>query len=537
MTADRSANSIVEIAARLQPFHGDDERLGVLLSLCVGRVMLNMAKRGENWRASADDAQIGHIRDWLRASVASRMEWLAKLDHADRPKKLMKFPTIDAIVAEADSEMLKASGKHSDLELVEGDEMLVERLEDGYAIVRLLKPAALDRESAAMQHCIGNGAYDDLLDDPRKLYLSLRSPSGKAHATMEIDAGVIVQISGKQNRTPVQAHLDRLVPFIKRGGYPVRVSAAQLGYVIASDGVWHRLDSLPPKLHVNGDLNLEKTDLTELPPDLTVDGTLGISKSTIRSLPKGLKVGGDLHCGHQLKAISEGLEVGGNAYLGGISVTSLPDCARFGGSVYLDSSSIEVLPAGFAVNGNLSLGGTPMEALPDGLSVTGDLRLDYQHHITALPAGLKVGGSLFLDNCAVTSLPEGLEVGGNTHLYNSQITSLPCRFHFGRDIDLRVSDITALPDDMRVNGSLLLGGSRLQALPKGLSVVGDLQLSGLPISSLPEDLSVCGALIISNTGIADLPPQIADDASIHTDHGPMNAARFRRMQAHERRLY
>lgn len=91
-----------------------------------------------------------------------------------RPKKLMKFSTIEQIIAEADKAMLKAAQKGRDIVLNESQEKLVVNLDDGFSIVELLAPEALDRESAYMQHCIGNGGYDDKVGSDHFKYLSSR---------------------------------------------------------------------------------------------------------------------------------------------------------------------------------------------------------------------------------------------------------------------------------------------------------------------------------------------------------------------------
>ncbi len=191
--------------------------------------MLRSAKAGVDWERLARDEDIRHITDWLKAAVGNDEAWLKHLDDRGRPKKLMKFSSMEDITKEANKAMLKAAQRFSAVKLVEGDEELYAELQDGFYVVRLLTPAALDRESAQMQHCIGNGGYDKALANPDNLYLSLRDKHGKAHATLEVNDGKLIQLQGKQNTVPVDKYLDVLVPFLKSicsGIYPRRVCSA-----------------------------------------------------------------------------------------------------------------------------------------------------------------------------------------------------------------------------------------------------------------------------------------------------------------------
>ncbi len=121
-----------QIEAHLRPFYGDDERIGVLLSYCVGRVMLRSAKAGGEWEHLARDEDIRHITDWLKAAVVNDEAWLKNIDDRGRPKKLMKFSSIDDITKEANKAMLKAAQRLSTVKLIEEDEALYEELDNGF---------------------------------------------------------------------------------------------------------------------------------------------------------------------------------------------------------------------------------------------------------------------------------------------------------------------------------------------------------------------------------------------------------------------
>lgn len=382
----------------LQPY-ASDPLLVFLLEACVGRLM---SREGGGF--AVNKKRLRHISDWLRAALANDEPWLKNVDDHGRPKKLLKFGSIDAIGREADKAMLKAAQKLCGVKLVDGDEELVEMLEDGYYVVRLLTPAALDRESSQMQHCIGNGGYDDCLKDRNNQYLSLRDPQGKAHATMEIIAGRLVQLQGKQNAAPIHKYLEVLIPYIRASGLAVDVPSSHLGHVMDIDGAFHPLENLPEGLKVKGNLDLADTQISTLPDGLWVGGYLSLSGTLITSLPKGLTVGDDL-------------------YLDGTPIAELPEGLWVRGDLDLNETLITALPRGLKVAKDLDLSDTPIDVLPDDLSVGGSLNLR-RTKIAALPKGLSVGRHLNLRETQISELPGDLSVGKSVFLNDAMITAL-----------------------------------------------------------------------------------------------------------------
>ena len=337
--------------------------LNALLDLCVGRL-----KRRAGTLPHINPEHLRHISDWLRAALANDEPWLKNVDAQGRQKKLLKFGSIDAIVREADKAMLKAAQKLRGVTLVDGDEELVETLQDGYYVVRLLTPAALDRESAEMQHCIGGGGYDARLNDGKHQYLSLRDPQGKAHVTMEIVGRELVQYQGKQNAPPVRRYADKLVPFIRSSGFLVSVRPSHLGYIVDSIGDWHPLDDLPEGLHVDGNLNLDGANIASLPKGTTIGGFLELYGSGITSLPEGLTIGRDIYLwGVDLTKLPRGLTVLGTLDLTGTKITELPDDLTVGCDLDLDGTGVRELPEGLKVGRYLDISRTGITVLPDSL--------------------------------------------------------------------------------------------------------------------------------------------------------------------------
>ncbi|MCS4090142.1 PcfJ domain-containing protein [Rhizobium sp. BK176] len=296
----------------------DDTTVRVLLSHCVGRIALRDYDRDTRVDFRRDRRKIMHITDWLTAEVIRSAPWLARKDDNGVPKKLLKFGSIDAIFDEANKAMEQAAARVAHTQLTEKDVQVVAELDNGYKIVRLLTPAALDEESRMMRHCIGNGAYDAMLADDDNGYFSLRDPKGGSHVTLEIEEmkkyRSITQLQGKGNTLPVRRYLDMLKAFIKEIDAELGGTPGEMGFIIDDDGGVHLLSELPegitvtrdtdlvsefavvlpPNMTINGKLELGHEGLTELPPGLTVTESLDISNTAIRELPADLDVWGDI---------------------------------------------------------------------------------------------------------------------------------------------------------------------------------------------------------------------------------------------------
>lgn len=152
-----------------------------------------------------------HVVDWLVVSDQQDADWIHRTSAEGVPLKLAKCGSLDRLRTEADKAMhretQRAMARLDPTQPREGEKIEM-TLDDGWTIVRLLTPEALDRESARMKHCVGNGAYDkDVIYNRTKIF-SLRCPQGKPHVTVEI--GKNVQIHAKANSRPQQKYNDAL---------------------------------------------------------------------------------------------------------------------------------------------------------------------------------------------------------------------------------------------------------------------------------------------------------------------------------------
>ncbi len=525
-------NRISKVEEYLRRFYERDEQLGIYLSHCVGRILIKQAKSGQDWSSSLRSEEVRHICDWLRAAITNDEEWLKHVDELGRPRKLLKFPTISAITNEANKAMLKAAQKLATVKLVDGDEKLHAELEDGYYLVQLLTPAALDRESAQMQHCIGQGAYDNRLKDEKSLFLSLRDRHGKAHGTLEVMDDVLIQIQGKQNATLIRKYLDLLYPYIRKMKYQINIPAYQFGYVVDADGEWHDFDNLPDGLKIRDSLYLAGVQLKRLPKNLSVGAHCDLAYTGISEIPVGFKATSVDIEGLTLTKIGSGFHIDGDLTLKGQETEiELSGEMHVGGSLKLYQSNVKNLPTKMFIGGDLDIRDTPITKLPDNLRVNGALDargsklrklgknlyvghfLDVSEtRIKEIPPDLKVRGMLFIDKTPITRLTgdktaEGLKFGGLNLAY-TQVTELPENLTIDDDLNVRWSKLERLPNGLHV-GTLDLRGTDFDVLPERLTVADTLDLSGCNIETLPDDLTVGRHLILAGASIKALPPHLS----------------------------
>jgi hypothetical protein len=150
-----------------------------------------------------------HVADWLVTAAADGHAWLAKIDAEGHPKKLMKCGTLDRLVREASKGLRERNARRArDVILGPTDEHFTYDLGVSHMLVHLRSRAALRKEGLLLRHCIGQGGYDDLLDDPNVQFVSVRDPDGKPLATLDIRGGYIRQFRACGNSEPSDAVKD-----------------------------------------------------------------------------------------------------------------------------------------------------------------------------------------------------------------------------------------------------------------------------------------------------------------------------------------
>lgn len=495
--------------------------------------------------------QVQHVADWIRSAIQDQDAWLSRVDEGSKQKKPFRFNdihTLEDAVREADKDMREKNRiLASKLKLdYEGEKTIME-FDNGYRIVQMETPEALDRESVKMGHCIGQGSYDNRQASGSHRYLSLRDASNEPHATLEIEnaSNTIIQCQGKENTTPKPSYLKQVVEYARTAGCRVSANPRSSGLITVRGNI-HSVYDLPENSEITGSLDLHDVKVSSLPEGLRVSGDLILNGTAISQLPRNLKVGGNLiYDKSSLKELPDGLEVSGDIYLRSSQITSIPDDIKVGGDLILWSSAINSLPKTLNVKGTIDLKNSQIMQLPDGfhckgsmdlsrtritrlpsnmrvdgdlclqqsdiqaipgdISILGDLNLT-STKIEQLPEGLRIGKDLNVSQCFnLKSLPENLEVGGSLDAFHTLIRRLPISFKVADSISLIGSSIESLPEGFRVNGSLELEDSSIRSLPENLFVGETLNLSRTSLRKLPEKMTVNGDLSLRETKIDYIP--------------------------------
>jgi hypothetical protein len=458
-----------------------DERLHFLLMCSIGRILAKKDFVQETAdREELSSRVIKHIVDWLRAAIFNDAPWLANVDHLGRPKKLLKFGSVDAMVAEVDRDMIRqARCNGTPKDSIEGVEPYME-LGEGWRLVRLMTAAALDFESSIMQHCIGNGGYDDQLADPSRVFISLRDPYGNPHVTLSMSGNDIEELSGKQNQPPHAKYLKRLVPYFQNIGELAYLDGSY-GIVLDLNGSVYGYDDLPEVLEVASDLHLNH----ENPQGMKC------------RLPRIIKAGGavvieeDVFEGQLEMVEAAGLDCSGTGMLA-------KNCD-------------------FKIRQEIIITGSDIEVLPDNLSIMGNLQLKGAS-VARLPTKLYVGGELDIKGTDIKLLPDDLSVG-SIRIENTDVTSLGSLRSL-KDLRAAYSKLTHLPDNLIVEGLLDISESALTAIPEGIKVYGGMSATGCEHIRLPRRLDV-GFADLSRSGVYMAPGDFECTAGMN-----LNAARI-----------
>jgi hypothetical protein len=315
-THDRA--SLSALAQAIEENIGHEERSDTvhrLLMLSFGRVQFNYHKK-LNRSLNTDDTRnvmdfyrhLPHIADWLEAAVHNNAPWLNRMDALGRPKKLMKFGTLQQIVNEADKAMIKASQNGRGFALDDNHEKEVAKLTDGYYLVEMLTAEALDRESSFMQHCIGNGGYDKKLGDGMHRYLSLRDRKGRPHVTIELKKVLndekyysleatpdgyfwqIAQYYGKQNTKPISKYGEILGPYLAECKLGIKEQFIAVPYIVDRHLNWHPIEKLPETMDISkflytGDKDGTTSKRFRMPSKLENVETIGLKNVVLDHFP------------------------------------------------------------------------------------------------------------------------------------------------------------------------------------------------------------------------------------------------------------
>lgn len=434
---------------------------------------------------------IAHVADWIHSAVLNRELWLHLRDARGAPRKLAKLHSIEQAVHEAD----KAMGRRNAGLSREIDSQHIETVKtfpDSTKIVRLLTHQALDAEGAAMGHCVGHGSYDHTLETGTSRFFSLRSPSGKACVTLEIDTAenALIQCCGRQNSAPIAKYRPYIRDFVEEHNLRLVETTAMTGLVQANNRVYE-IDKLPENFFFDGDLQLSEFQIKKLPDGLHVTGDLNIRNTPIPSLPARLRIDGDLDAGWtELASLPSDIEVSGFVDLEGTKIRALPEDFRPRSSMNLSSTPIQKLPANFCVPGSLYLNACMIQKLPPGLKIGEDLELFRCRHLKEIPSDLFVGKNLNLTGTSIRALPDNLWVPNNLSINHTPLTTLPRKLIVGGTLFMSGTKIKEIPADIFIGKTLVANNNHLRSLPEKLRIPGALYLHSTTIDSLPSHMDI-----------------------------------------------
>ncbi len=351
--------------------------------------------------------------------------------------------------------------------------------------------------------------------------------------------------------------------------YSGRASAnMKVGTSLALSGL--RLRSLPPGLTIKGDLDLRQCErLRRIGDGLQVEGNLWIGgkgggetarlelstsergmlsqdpQVPLRALPEGLRVGGSLFLSGcaLLERLPDDFSIGHSIDLRGCrALRELPEGLTVRGDLALvGARTLRSLPRNLTVRGDLVLDGLPIERLPEGLTLHGSLRLQHCPHLRSFPAELEVPGDLTIIGCPIEALPllrvgrtlrlakmpRLREIGEKSLVIGDSLVGRSCQalervragLELGRDLLLvRCRKLRELPENLHIPGRLLLHDcSTLACLPAGLRVSHRgapgrrrqwprgsgiaVELQGCTaLTALPDDLVVEGFIELAGSG-------------------------------------
>jgi hypothetical protein len=507
------------------------------------------------WVSGYGQEKTEHVRDWIVADVGRDADWIGRTNRDGVPLKLAKIGSIDRAVKEADKAMRRFANSVGSIVVLDEDEEVHMELADGWRMVRLLTPAALDRESTGMGHCIGGGSYDEALDEEDRVFLSLRDPKNIPHATLEIENGIVLQCQGKANKDILVKHRDRMKELLRGLVSDNRISA-RTGFITDNLGVQHHVDELPDELEIGGSIELVLSKNARLPSKSLIVGRKLVVRADdpdrVVTMPKfvmagevhfhgrsdfpersELAVSGDvvmkdcavvrmadrIRCS---KLDLSGATVGkawGDAIVSGridlrnASIPSIPDdtkCRDYGlaGSkigrlpagvevsydLVLHTDLLEEFPKNFTAKKDLQLVGADPVVLDASLKVHGRLEIKGGHPDTVVAEGSVYPGAFEIVDGGPSVLPDGMKVEGSVLLNRANLEKLPDRFEVGGNLVMLETRIASVGGS--IPGRLEIVGGEASAIEAGTVVGRALYLRHTKVEHLPDGLRVGGGMMV-----------------------------------------
>lgn len=383
----------------------DVKRLNALFDCSIRRVYLKTSTDDEAFRRlmARDAEKVRHIMDWIVSAVIENAHWLEKTDEAARPRKIMKCGSIDALSREADAWRKLMANRKKVVALDSAEEEVFMDLGDGWRLVRMKTPTALDRESDFMQHCVGDGAYDHMLANPSVRLLSLRDHKNEPHVTVEMDIlkNTLTQVWGKANSIPKPEYTELMRPFFLKHGYWEKRENHMDPFLFDPQGGVHVVGELQEGVFLREISNVYQSLLEILPFHMTVENGMSFANMDLRPrLRRGI-----------------------------------PDLS-VKGPVNLSWANVDVFPARHGFLGDIDLSGSDLRGIEDGFRCRGMLKLSANQNLKRLPYRMVVHGNLLIRDTPISALPEDLSVWGDLTICGTQIRKIPRTVRVGGKVSL-----------------------------------------------------------------------------------------------------
>lgn len=161
-------------------------------------------------------------------------------------------------------------------------------LNDDYYVAQLFTPAALDYEGEVLEHCVGDGYYDNKVHEPGTEIYSIRNKRGVSYLTLEVNNAKVVQCFGYKNNVPCDASLRKAVrTFMRQENLTVPDTGwNKLIAYIKQDGVLYDLFDLPEHFVSKHGMDLAAMNLDKLPnmSKAKINGDFGCPTNKLSNL-------------------------------------------------------------------------------------------------------------------------------------------------------------------------------------------------------------------------------------------------------------
>jgi hypothetical protein len=463
--------------------------LGDSVSISLGRVLVGIGLRAGHAAIavqSVSSENVRHICDWLTVAIQRGEHWLSRVDNQGRPLKLMKFGTVQQILDEADKAMGKRRGDTVNTDALKGTKV-VHDAGDGWAIVRLTTPDALDYEGRIMGHCVGHGAYDYGLSTNFTGIYSLRDSAGNSHVTIEIDHSVdqVEQIKGKQNKPPRADYMRRLLGWrglmdkvIPRSELPpgfglmrnkgiVELSSMKAGDVFYGD--------IPIVLHADQD-----DYVLDIPVGVTVRGDVTVmGYKAVSRLAMG-ESGSPIPLRYPSVRVSDGVVIDGTLSLDHVTLDGFSAKAsvlRVRNAEIRKLGTIDCIVTQFA---NVEFRGNSL----DGVSFAGSMEAQACRGISFMPS-TNVQATISIAGCQSSDASVSFLPGFSPkklHIFNSHV-SFPDEFHVRSHLKMERASIYSMPASLTVNGDFTVKACLINQWPETMVVSGDFTEDGVQLAA------------------------------------------------------